>query len=190
MWKSFAPFRAWLLCTQAPGLCSSEHLLPSINRVQDNSLLFTQKLTGFVPVTLCKHMLVFSIPLKQCSHTSAVWPLCNQDTAHLPPSYGGHGTILDWKVTGCDQLKNIPLLSLATTFLHEARVTQWYLEDELYVFVFTYKHSEQEKLKAFREKKFFANLFPFYGCWESNSPRVILESSLLPLQKCFPIPFS
>lgn len=39
------------LCTQATGLCSSAHLLPSINRLQDKSLLFTQKFTGLVPVT-------------------------------------------------------------------------------------------------------------------------------------------
>lgn len=38
----------FLVC--AP-LHSSAHLLPSINRMQDKPLLFTQKFTGFVPVT-------------------------------------------------------------------------------------------------------------------------------------------
>lgn len=48
-------------------------------------------------------------------------------------------------MTGCDQLKNTALLPLEIMFLHEATVTQWYLEDELRLFAFTQKHSEQEK---------------------------------------------
>jgi len=126
-------------------------------------------------------------------------PHCFRSKAELHISWFGHlaistqvtsflfmkdrGWFWTEKLPGCDQLKNIPLLSLAITFLHAASVTQRYLKDELHAFAFTYKDSEQEKMQNLQG-------FPFYGCCESGSLAVTFESSLLPLGKYFPNPFS
>lgn len=151
-------------------------LLPFIIRVQDKSLLFTPKFAGLVPVVWlsCKHMLVFPIALEAMhSYMSAGLDTLQSGRRSCPSKLWRTGD--DFGLKSWQAVTSLKIYLFCLLQLHSFMKPQWYLEDELHAFAFTYN---KKKWKTFRGKKNKNTFFLLFFHFVATGKVVLLQSPL------------